>query len=287
MSRPPGQLDDIWSRYRRNRLAVLGLTIVTVLMAAAAIGPYLTPYDAFRQDLLATAAPPSPEHWLGTDVLGRDMLSALIYGVRLAMLVALSTVALSMVVGVALGAVAGYLGGTADALIMRLTDILLAFPFLIGAVVVVRAMGQGLWPVILALALLSWPVSARLMRGQALALRESEYVEAARSIGAGTRRIIVRHVLPNAIAPVLVYELSSIGLVVVGLASLSYLGVGVPADVPEWGRLISQASPFLRVPGMAHLWLSPVVAVCLTTLGFALVADGLRDALDPKLRARP
>lgn len=281
---PPGQFKDVWRRYRRNKLAMVGLLIVAILVVTAIIGPYVTPYDAFDQNLLNTTAPPSPQHLLGTDVLGRDMFSALVYGVRLAMIVALSTVALSLVLGVTLGAIAGFHGKASDTAIMRTTDIFLAFPLLVGAIVVVRAAGPGVWPVIVALALFSWATSARLMRGQALALRESEYVEAARSIGAGNRRIIVRHILPNAIAPVFVYAFTSIGVVVVALASLSYLGIGVPPNVPEWGRLISQSVQFLRVPGKTHLWLSPAVAICVTTLAFALVADGLRDALDPKLR---
>lgn len=283
MSRP-SQLRDIWARYRRNKLAMVGLVVVVVLVVTAIVGDYLTPYDAFEQNLLNATAPPSVEHWLGTDVLGRDLFSELVYGVRLAMIVAVSTVALSLLLGVALGALAGYRGRATDTVLMRATDIFLAFPVLVGAIVVVRAAGQGIWPVIVALALFSWPVSARLMRGQVLALRETDYVEAARSIGAGSRRIVIRHILPNAIAPVLVYAFTSIGVVVVGLASLSYLGIGVPPNVPEWGRLISQSVPFLRVPGKTHLWLYPAIAICLTTLGFALVADGLRDSLDPKLR---
>ena len=282
--RRPSQLRDIWARYRRNKLAMVGLVVVVVLVITAIVGDYLTPYDAFEQNLLNATAPPSAAHWLGTDVLGRDLFSELVYGVRLAMIVAVSTVALSLVLGVALGALAGYRGRATDTVLMRATDIFLAFPVLVGAIVVVRAAGQGIWPVIVALALFSWPVSARLMRGQVLALREADYVEAARSIGAGSRRIVIRHILPNAIAPVLVYAFTSIGVVVVGLASLSYLGIGVPPNVPEWGRLISQSVPFLRVPGKTHLWLYPAIAICLTTLGFALVADGLRDSLDPKLR---
>jgi peptide/nickel transport system permease protein len=138
--------------------------------------------------------------------------------------------------------------------------------------------------VVVALVALGWMTTARLMRGQVLALREAEYVEAARSIGAGTWRIVVRHILPNAIAPVLVYAFTSIGVVVVAMASLSYLGIGAPVTEPEWGRLISQATPFLQVPGMTHLWLAPAGAIAVTTLAFAFVADGLRDALDPRLR---
>ncbi|SHK92482.1 peptide/nickel transport system permease protein [Pseudonocardia thermophila] len=280
----PGALADIWSRYKRNKLAVAGLVIVAVILFMAIFQPFLTPYDPFEQNLLNTTAPPSADHILGTDVLGRDMYSALVYGARLAMVVGIGTMLMSVIVGVAFGALAGYKRGWVDAVIMRFTDILLAFPLLVGAIFVVRIFGQGVLPVVIALVIFGWPTSARLMRGQTLALRESEYVEAARSIGASDTRIVLRHILPNAIAPVVVYAFTSVGVVVVAMASLSFLGVGVPADVPEWGRLISQSYNFIRVPGNEHLWLAPAMAIVITTLAFAFVADGLRDALDPKLR---
>ena len=273
-----------WRRYRRNRLAVVGLAIVVVLAVVAVIEPVITPYDPFEQNLLNTLQPPNADHLFGTDVLGRDLYSGIVYGTRLAMLVSLATVLFSLLIGVALGAVAGFKGGAWDALTSRVTDVFLAFPLLVGAIVIVRAAGGGVTTVILALVALGWMTTYRLMRGQVLALREAEYVEAARSIGAGSGRIVLRHILPNAIAPVLVYSFTNIGVIVVTMASLSYLGIGVPPDVPEWGRLINQASGFLQVPGKAHLWLFPSAAIVLTTLGFAFVADGLRDALDPRLR---
>lgn len=279
-----GQLAEIARRYRRNKLAMVGLGIVALLVFLAVFEPFITPYDPFQQNLLNTTAPPDPAHWFGTDVLGRDMLSAIIYGARLAVLVGLSAVTVALLVGVALGALAGFHGGVTDSLIARVTDVFLAFPALVGAILMVRAFGAGVLPVIVALALVGWPTTARLARGQVLALRGAEYVEAARSIGAGDTRIVLRHILPNAIAPVLVYAFTSIGVYVVAMASLSYLGVGVPPDVPEWGRLIEQAGDFLRVPGKAHLWIFPSLAICITTLGFAFVADGLRDSLDPRLR---
>ncbi|MHA6796587.1 ABC transporter permease [Pseudonocardia bannensis] len=282
----PGQLSDIWRRYRRNRLALLGLGIVGLLVFLAIFEPFITPFSPFEQNLLNTTAPPSARHWFGTDVLGRDMFSAIIYGAKLAVIVGLATVAMSLLIGVVFGAIAGFRGGAVDSVIMRTTDVFLAFPLLVGAILVVRTFGAGVTPVIIALALFGWTTSARLMRGQTLALRESEYVEAARSIGATDRRIISRHILPNAIAPVLVYAFTNIGVVVVAMASLSFLGIGVPADIPEWGRLISQSAPFFQVPGKSHLWAFPALAICVTTLGFAFVADGLRDALDPKLRGR-
>ena len=282
--RGSGQFSDIWRRFRRNKLAMVGLGIVTLLVLLAIIGPFVTPYDAFEQNLANTLQPPDADHWFGTDVLGRDLFSGIIYGTRLAIIVGLSTVAFSLLIGITFGALAGFRGGAWDSVIGRVIDIFLAFPPLVGAIVIVRAVGGGVTPVIIALVALGWMITARLTRGQVLALRESEYVEAARSIGAGNGRIVMRHILPNAIAPVLVYAFTSIGVVVVAMASLSYLGIGVPPDVPEWGRLISQATPFLQVPGKTHLWLAPALAIAITTLGFAFVADGLRDSLDPKLR---
>ena len=282
--RRSGGIREVARRYRRNKLAVLGLLVVAALAVVAVLEPWITPYDPREQNLFNTLAPPSADHWFGTDVLGRDLYSGILHGTRLAMGVSVATVFLSLLIGVALGALAGFKGGWWDAVIGRTIDVLLAFPLLVGAILVVRAAGGGLGAVVVALVALGWMTTARLARGQVLALREAEYVEAARSIGAGNGRIVLRHILPNAVAPVLVYSFTNIGVVVVALASLSYLGVGVPADVPEWGRLISQATPFLRVPGKEHLWLAPSLAIVLTTLAFAFVADGLRDALDPRLR---
>ncbi|WP_232660482.1 ABC transporter permease [Pseudonocardia sp. TRM90224] len=280
----PGQFRDIWNRYRRNKLALVGTFIVGLLVFLAIFEPILTPFDPFEQNLLNTTAPPDSRHFFGTDVLGRDMFSAIIYGAKLAVIVGVVTVLMSLLVGVVFGAIAGFRGKFWDTLIMRLTDIFLAFPLIIGAILVVRTFGAGITPVIIALVVFGWATTARLMRGQTLALRESEYVEAARSIGASDGRIILRHIMPNAIAPVLVYAFTNIGVVVVAMASLSFLGVGVPANVPEWGRMLSQAYGFIKVPGQSHLWAFPALAICITTLGFAFVADGLRDALDPKLR---
>jgi peptide/nickel transport system permease protein len=279
-----GQLHDIWRRYRRNKLALVGLGIVSVLAVIAILEPFITPYDPYEQNLLNTMQPPSAEHWFGTDVLGRDLYSGILHGTQLAMRVGLLVVLLSLLVGLTLGAIAGYRGRLADTLIMRTTDIFLAFPFLIGAILVVKIFGDSVWTVTIALAVLAWPTSARLMRGQVLALRESEYVEAARSIGASDTRIVLRHILPNAVAPVFIYAFTSIGVAVVAMASLAFLGIGVPADEPEWGRLINQAIQVIQIPGKDYLWIFPAAAISITTLGFAFVADGLRDSLDPKLR---
>jgi len=283
-AKPIGQFADIWLRYRRNRLAMVGLVIVTFLVVVAIIEPFITPYDPMEQNLVNVLQPPSAAHWFGTDSLGRDLYSGIIYGTRVAMIVGVGTVLGSLIVGVTLGAIAGFKGGAWDAVISRIMDIFLAFPLLVGAILIVRLAGSSVTTVVVALIVLGWVTTGRLMRGQMLALREAEYVEAARSIGADNSRIVRRHILPNAIAPVFVYSFTSIGVAVVAMASLSYLGIGIPADIPEWGRLIANASQFLQVPGKAHLWIAPAGAIALTTLGFAFVADGLRDALDPKLR---
>jgi peptide/nickel transport system permease protein len=279
-----GQFADMWRRFKRNKLAMAGLVVVAILVVAAILQPFVSPYDPYDQNLMNTLAPPGGDHIMGTDALGRDLFSELLYGLRLALLVGVLTMLGSMIVGVALGALAGYRGKIADALVMRTTDIFLAFPFLIGAILVVRTFGTGVAQVIIALVILGWPTAARLMRGQILALREAEYVEAARSIGASDWRIVTRHIMPNAIQPVFIYSFTSIGVAVVAMASLAYLGVGVPPDTPEWGRLINMGIEQVQVAGKDYLWIFPSAAICLTTLVFAFVADGLRDSLDPKLR---
>jgi peptide/nickel transport system permease protein len=282
--RSRSQLADIWRRFRRNKLSMVGLVVVGILIVLALLQPFISPYDPYDQNLLNTLASPGGDHLMGTDALGRDLYSGLLYGLKLALLVGLSVMLGCMLVGVSLGALAGYRGGVSDALVMRITDIFLAFPYLIGALLVVRTFGSDLPQVIIALVVLGWPTAARLMRGQILALRESEYVEAARSVGASDWRIVTRHILPNAIQPVFIYSFTSIGVAVVAMASLAYLGVGVPPDTPEWGRLINQGIEQVQVPGKDYLWIFPSMAICITTLAFAFVADGLRDALDPKLR---
>jgi peptide/nickel transport system permease protein len=263
---------------------MIGLGAVIVLVVLALLQPVISPYDPYDQNLLNTLQTPDAAHWFGTDILGRDLFSGMLYGLQLALIVGVATMLGSMFLGVALGALAGYRGRFTDGLVMRITDIFLAFPYLIGAILVVRTFGSGVIQVIIALVILGWPTAARLMRGQILALRESEYVEAARSIGASDTRIVIRHILPNAIQPVFIYSFTSIGVAVVAMASLAYLGVGVPSDTPEWGRLINQGIEQVQVAGKDYLWMFPSGAICVTTLAFAFVADGLRDALDPKLR---
>jgi peptide/nickel transport system permease protein len=285
--RSNSQWADIWRRYRKNKLAVVGLVVVGLLILLALLGPFLEPYAPRDQNLTNTLKGPSAEHIMGTDELGRDLYSGMLQGLGLALIVGLSVMVGSLLLGVVVGAIAGFLGGAWDAVLMRITDIFLAFPYLIGAIILIRALDPGrqhVWPVVLALVVLAWPTTGRLMRGQVLATREAEYVEAARSIGAPNWRIIIRHILPNSVAPVLIYAFTGIGVAIVSMAGLSFLGVGVPADEPEWGRMINSGFKWFQVPGSSYLWIFPSIAIVITTLAFAFVADGLRDSLDPKLR---
>lgn len=277
-----GQWRDIRRRFVRNKLAVAGLVMILLVVLIAIFAPELAPYSPDHQDLSRVQSAPSAAHWFGTDLVGRDQLTRVMYGARIALLVGLSSIFLSVIIGVLLGAIAGYFGRFWDALIMRICDIFFAFPILVGAIVIITVVGQGVTPVILALAIFGWSTIARLLRGSILSVRESEYVEAARSLGASRWRIVTRHILPNSFAPVLIYSAFSIGNAIVAEASLSYLGVGVKPNVAEWGNMISAGQPTFQT----QPWLSllPSAAVVFTVLAFVFVGDGLRDALDPKLK---
>jgi peptide/nickel transport system permease protein len=276
------QFGDIRRRFFRNKLAVVGLAMVAVVFVLAIFAPLIAPADPQLQNLLHTKATPSASHWFGTDELGRDQLSRVIYASRIAIVVGLSSILLALVLGVILGSIAGYRGGTADSIVMRTADAFFAFPLLIGAILIILVTGRGVLPVILAIGIFTWAVPARLLRSSILSVREAEYVEAARSLGASSWRIVTRHVLPNAMAPVLVYGMVSVGTAIVAETALSFLGAGVKPDVADWGNMIASGRGYFGY--LDFLWVFPAMAVVFTVLGFVLVGDGLRDALDPRLR---
>jgi peptide/nickel transport system permease protein len=275
------QFGDIRRRFFRNKLALLGLVMIGIVFALAIFAPLLAPYDPRLQDLGNTTSKPSGAHWLGTDELGRDQLSRIIYGSRIAIIVGLASIVLALALGVILGSIAGYRGGKADSIVMRIADAFFAFPLLIGAILIILVTGRGVLPVILAIGVFTWAVPARLLRSSILSVREAEYVEAARSLGASSWRIVTRHVLPNSLAPVLVYGMVSVGTAIVAETALSFLGVGVKPDVPDWGNMIASGRQYFSF--LDFLWLFPSMAVVFTVLGFVFVGDGLRDALDPRL----
>lgn len=276
------QFGNIRRRFLRNKLALIGLVMITIVFLTAIFAPIIATDPPRAQDLTITLQTPSSEHWLGTDELGRDVFSRIVYGTRIAVSVGLASIFLALVIGVILGSISGYVGKVWDTLIMRIADVFFAFPLIIGAVVIILVVGRGVAPVILAIGLFSWATVARLLRSSILSIRESEYVEAARSLGASKWRIVTRHVLPNSMAPVLVYAMVSVATAIVAQASLSYLGVGVPPDVPDWGNMISSGQKFFGFKD--YLWFFPSMAVVFTVLGFVFVGDGMRDALDPRLR---
>ena len=263
-------------------LNVLAIAVIVVFAACAVFAPLIAPFDPLVQTLGSRLAPPSPEHWLGTDQLGRDILSRLVYGARISLVIGVVVVALAGIFGTFIGLVAGYAGGLVDEGLMRLTEVFLAFPPLILAMAIAGALGPSLQNAIIAIAAVTWAVYARLARGQILALRRREYVEAARSIGASPMRIIARHLLPNAIAPLLVQASFDMGAAIIAAAGLSFIGFGAQPPTPEWGVMISEGRNFIST----EPWLSlfPGLAILFAVGAFNLLGDGLRDVLDPRLR---
>jgi peptide/nickel transport system permease protein len=267
---------------RKSPLAVAGGTVVFIFLFIAIFGKYIAPYDPVEANIAERFQPPSWEHLCGTDKLGRDVFSRLLCGARYSMKVGIVVLAISTPIGVLLGGVAGLLGGWFDELIMRITDVFLAFPYLLLAMAVSAALGPSLENAMLAISIVWWPPYTRLIRGQALSVRESAYIDAAKSMGEGRLSIIWRHLLPNCLSPVLITLTLDMGAVVLATAALSFLGFGAQPPLPEWGRMISDGRIYL----FQAWWISTFsgLAIALTVLGFNLLGDGIRDALDPKLR---
>lgn len=274
---------DAARRFMRNRLAVLGLILVSIFVFLAVFADLLAPhpYDKAYFDRVLLFPFEHPEHPLGTDEVGRDYLSRLIYGARTSMTVGLVVQLVAVIIGVPLGGLAGYLGGKTDFIIVRLVEIMTAFPGLMFAILVVSVFGGGLWMVIFALSITGWIGYARLARGQVLSLREKEYVEAARCVGVTQNRIIFRHLMPNALSPILVAISFGIPGAMLGEAGLSFLGIGINDPFASWGKMVGVSNAYVRV--YWHLALFPTLAVALSMLGFSFVGDGMQDALDPKL----
>jgi peptide/nickel transport system permease protein len=279
---PRGNAARAWSQLRRNRAALVGLVIVAILVFTAIFAPFLAPYNPYTVALDQRLQPPGGAHLLGTDELGRDIVSRLIYGARVALWVGIVTVVLAGALGISGGLVAGYLGGSWDAVIMRLVDVFLAFPVIILAIAIVAVRGPGLTNVLIALALVYWTSYARVSRGTVLLLREEEYTWAARTLGASPTRIMVRHLLPNAIAPLVVLASLGMGNAILAEAALSFLGLGIQPPEASWGSMLNTGMQFLR--DASFLSTFPGLAIFVTVLGFNLLGDGLRDALDPRMR---
>ena len=270
-----------WGRFCRNRLAVVGLALIVVLALSALLAPWLAPYDPARQSLIEKRAKPGAKYWLGADEFGRDILSRVIYGSRVALLVGVLSVLIALAGGLLLGTVSGFTGGWLDAVMMRGIEILLAFPYLLLALAIVAAMGTGALNTTIAVGVWGIPTVTRMVRGSVLSLRETEYVGAARALGAATPALLRRHILPNVVPGLVVYSTLFMANAILLEAALSFLGLGVQPPTASWGLMVSTGRDVLLVA--PHVATVPGVAIMVAVLGFNLVGDGLRDALDPRL----
>ena len=270
-----------------NRLAYIGFTIATIFILAAIFAPFIATYDVTAQNLAIRYGAPSLQHWFGTDSLGRDVFSRVVYGARISLEVGIVVVAVSSVIGITIGSIAGYYGGIVDrGLNGYIFNVFLAFPGLLLAIALVAFLGAGLGKLMLALCVIGWVGYARVMRGQVLKVREYDFVQAARALGAGDLRIIATHILPNAIQPLIVQASLGMAGVVISEASLSFLGLGIPPPSPSWGTMIEESRSFDIMVNSPHVLLFPGLAIALTVLSFNFIGDGLREYLDPKQRKR-
>lgn len=276
------RLPKVVRKFFRHPTGVLGLAIITFFVATALLAPVLSPYDAARdRNLQARLNPPSAEHWFGTDELGRDMFTRVWHGGRISLRIGLAAVALALVTGTILGLLAGYVGGWVDTGVVWLLDILLAFPGILLAIAIVATLGPNLTNAMLAISITQVPIYARIVRSVVLSLRESEYVQATRALGSSPFRVVFMHILPNSLSPLIVQLTLSIGVAILDVAALGFLGLGAQPPNPEWGLMIRDGfAQFLRAPWMS---IFPGLAIYLSVIGFNLLGDAVRDLLDPRL----
>jgi peptide/nickel transport system permease protein len=278
-----GQAYRAWLRFRQNRLALLGLAIVVLLVVVAAFAPWIATHDPYAQNLQQRLLPPGTAgHWLGTDEFGRDTFSRLVYGARITLMIVVLVAAIAAPAGLIVGTAAGYLGGWVDAVLMRVTDVFLAFPSLILALAFVAALGPGIENAIIAIALTSWPPYARMARAETLTIRNSDYIAVARMQGAGTWRILLGHVMPLCVASVIVRVTLDMAGIILTAAGLGFLGLGAQPPMAEWGAMISAGRRFV----LDQWWVAtiPGLAIIAVSLAFNLLGDGLRDVMDPRRR---
>ena len=277
-----GPWRDVFNRLKRNKMAMFGLVIIILLIFLAVFADFIAPYGYDDQNLKDRLTPPNSQYLLGTDNFGRDILSRIIYGSRISLQVGFIAVGISAIIGGALGAIAGYYGGKLDNFVMRAMDILLAIPSILLAISIVAALGPGLQNVMIAVGIGSIPSYARIVRASVLSIRDQEFVEAARAVGANDFRIITKHILPNAMAPIIVQATLGVAGAILSAAGLSFIGLGIQPPTPEWGAMLSSGREYLRDNWYVATF--PGLAIMITIFALNLLGDGLRDALDPRLK---
>ena len=278
------QMGEVWHQFRRNKGAMIGSAIVLIIVFIALFADVFLDYDTqvVGQNVAERLQWQSARHWFGTDELGRDIFFRVLYGTRFSCSVGLVAVTIGLVIGVTLGAIAGFYGGTLEEVIMRSTDILGAVPNMLMAIVIVSVLGQSIWNLMLAVGITSVPQFVRITRAAVLTVRNQEYVEASKAIGLSNRRIIFKHILPNCLSPIIVQATRRVASAIISASSLSFLGLGVPAPSPEWGALLSGGRKYIR--DYSYMTLFPGLAIMITVLALNMMGDGLRDSLDPKLK---
>ena len=278
------QMGEVWHQFRRNKGAMVGSAIVLIIVFVALFADVFLDYDTqvVGQNVAERLQWPSARHWFGTDELGRDIFFRVLYGTRFSCSVGLVAVTIGLVIGVTLGAIAGFYGGTLEEVIMRSTDILGAVPNMLMAIVIVSVLGQSIWNLMLAVGITSVPQFVRITRAAVLTVRNQEYVEASKAIGLSNRRIIFKHILPNCLSPIIVQATLRVASAIISASSLSFLGLGVPAPSPEWGALLSGGRKYIR--DYSYMTLFPGLAIMITVLALNMMGYGLRDSLDPKLK---
>ncbi len=272
----------IWRQLLRNRLALVGLGMVLIFIFVAIFAPFIVPNDPLSQNIRRSAESPSFEYIFGTDELGRDIFSRIIYGARISLTIGLITIAIGIAVGVPLGAISGYFGGLIDLIIQRFIDVMLSFPAILLAIVLVSVLGQNLVNAMIAIGVVSVPIYARLVRSSTLTIKEIDFVQASRAVGRTDLGIIIHHVLPNLMSPIIVQSTLQVASAILWAAGLGFLGLGAQAPTPEWGAMLSSGRDFIR--HAPHVVFFPGLAIVVTVLGFNLLGDGLRDALDPRMK---
>ena len=278
------QIKEVWRRLKKDKLAMFGLSVIVMMIVIALCAPLIRPYSAaIKMNMRLKLALPSAAHWFGCDGYGRDLFTRCLYGSRVSLTIGFATAFATLVIGSMLGALVGYVGGVLDDVVMRALDIFSAIPSTLFAMAVVAAMGSGIFNICVAISLTNIPGFVRIVRSAVLGIADQEYIEAARAGGSPTLHILLRHVLPNAIGPLIVQTTANVSSMILSAATLSFLGLGIDPPQPEWGALVSEAQEFLR--RSPHLLIFPGILICVASFSMSVLGDGLRDALDPRLKS--